>query len=91
MRAKSVVHKYLEGHNETVEIIKFNFDGKLMASAGMNNKVRIWNTENDFELKCVLEDGPGDDLNFLEWHPKGNVMIMGGKDYLVWMFNGQNG
>lgn len=57
----------------------------------MNNKLRIWNVEKDFELKHTIEDGPEDDLNFVEWHPKGNVLITGGKDYLIWMFNGANG
>ena len=88
MKFKSVLHKSLPGHTETVEFIKFNHDGKLMATAGMNNQIRIWNTEADFTLKCALEDGPSEDLNFLEWHPKGNVLITGGKDLLIWMFNG---
>ena len=78
------------GHTETVEFIKFNFDGKLMITGGMNNQLRVWNAET-FELKYALEDGPTEDLNFLEWHPKGNVFITGGKDLLIWMFNGVNG
>jgi WD40 repeat protein len=36
-------------------------------------------------------DGPTEDLNFLEWHPKGNVMITGGADYMIWLLNGENG
>lgn len=54
--------------------------------------MRIWNAENNsFDLKYALADGPTEDLNFLEWHPKGNVFITGGKDYLIWLFNGANG
>ena len=87
---KSVHHKHLPGHTETVEFIKFNHDGKYFATAGMNNQIRVWNTDS-FDLKCALEDGPSEDLNFLEWHSKGNVLMTGGKDKLVWMFNGQNG
>ena len=56
----------------------------------MNNAIRVWSVEKDFELKTTLE-GPSDDLNFLEWHPKGNVLLTGGKDYMVWMFNGVSG
>jgi ribosome assembly protein SQT1 len=87
-----VVQKQLPGHTETVEFIKFNYDGKLMATGGMNNKIRVWNTASeDFEIKCTLDDGPSDDMNFLEWHPKGNVLITGGKDFMVWLLNGANG
>lgn len=88
MKVKSEFYKHLPGHTETVEFIKFNYDGKLLATGGMNNQIRIWNVENDLELKYTLEDGPSDDLNFLEWHPKGNVLITGGKDKMIWMFNG---
>ena len=48
MKFKTQFHKHLPGHTETVEFIKFNHDGKLMATAGMNNQIRVWNTENDF-------------------------------------------
>ena len=84
--------KELAGHTETVEFAKFNFDGKFMISGGMNNQLRIWGTEtNEFELLYTVTDGPTEDLNFLEWHPKGNVFITGGKDYLIWLYNGSNG
>ena len=36
-RYKSVMHKHLPGHTETVEFLKFNHDGKLLATGGMNN------------------------------------------------------
>lgn len=88
---RTVIHKMLPGHTETVEFAKFNHDGKLLVTGGMNNQLRIWDVDSDFTLRSTLEDGPSEDLNFLEWHPKGNVIMCGGKDFLVWMFNGQNG
>lgn len=44
-------------------------------------------------LRCVLDEGPDpkDDLNFVSWHPKGNVLLTGGKDNLIWLMNGTNG
>lgn len=91
MQYSSVLVKSLPGHTETVEFAKFNRDGKLLVTGGMNNVLRVWDAENDFNLKCTLEGGSTDDLLFLEWHPKGNVILTGGKDYMIWMFNGVNG
>lgn len=83
--------KELGGHTETVEYAKFNHDGKLLVTGGMNNALRIWDTEKGCTLKCTIENGPTEDLNFVEWHPKGNVILAGGKDFNLWLFNGQNG
>jgi WD40 repeat protein len=30
-------------------------------------------------------------LLFVEWHPKGNAIICGGKDYMIWLMNGATG
>ena len=92
----------LEGHTETVEFIKFNFDGKLCVTGGFNNVLRVWQVEpNDSPMtqnhklvkKCELKNGPSeeDDLNFVEWHPKGNAILCGGKDYMLWVMNGATG
>jgi WD40 repeat protein len=47
----------------------------------------------EFTLKCKLENGPSetDDINFVEWHPKGNAILCGGKDYMLWLINGSTG
>ena len=40
-----------------------------------------------------VDEGPDvkDDMNFIQWHSKGNVFITGGKDNLIWLLNGLNG
>ena len=90
----------LEGHTETVEFIKFNFDGKLCVTGGMNNVLRVWQVEENkdpltdnykLKLKTKLENGPGTDLNFVEWHPKGNAVLCGGKDFMLYLLNGATG
>jgi WD40 repeat protein len=57
----------------------------------MSNYPRIWDTKNNFELKQTLDGGSSEDLNFARWHPKGNIVIYGGKDKNIWMFNAING
>ena len=92
----------LEGHTETVEFVKFNHDGKYCVTGGMNNVLRIWQLNEEakddssacsFTLKQKLENGPSesDDILFVEWHPKGNALICGGKDYSIWLMNALSG
>ena len=47
--------KHLEGHTESVEFCKFSFDGKLLVTGGMNNHLRVWQTDKEFALKCTLD------------------------------------
>ena len=83
----------LTGHTESVEFIKFNFDGKYCVTGGMNNVLQVWNTSPDgmFTLKLKIENGPSEDINFVEWHPKGNAILCGGKDFMLYLFNGVTG
>lgn len=97
-----VVTGELEGHTETIEFIKFNHDAKLCVTGGMNNVLRVWSVEsnpdpmrNDYKLKLKtkLENGPAekDDILFVEWHPKGNAILCGGADYMLYLLNGATG
>jgi WD40 repeat protein len=81
----------LEGHTETVEFLEYNMDGKYLCTAGMNNKLRVWDVEKNYSLKCTIEETPEEDINFIKWHPKGNVVLCGARDFSLWMFNGING
>ena len=47
--------------------------------------VQVWATE-DGKLKHTLE-GPSDDLEWMQWHPKGNVVACGGADTTVWIYD----
>jgi WD40 repeat protein len=74
----------LSGHTDTVEHVKFSFDGKLLATGGLDGTVRIWKVE-DASLLHVLE-GPTE-VTWIDWHPKGDVLIAGSADGTVWMWN----
>ena len=54
--------------------------------------MRVWDSST-FTLKFSIDEGPDTqhDMNFVSWHPKGNVFLTGGKDNLIWMLNGMNG
>ena len=78
----------LTGHTDTVSTVGFNFDGTLALTGAYDGTVRVWSVETG-ELKIVLE-GP-EDVEFAEWHSKGNAIIAGSKDGTVWMWLTQTG
>ncbi len=49
------------GHTDSVTCARFNKDGKLVATAGLDACVKIWNTENGELLKTL--EGPGEGLD----------------------------
>eukprot|EP00331_Platyophrya_macrostoma_P021920 CAMPEP_0176437076 /NCGR_PEP_ID=MMETSP0127-20121128/18391_1 /TAXON_ID=938130 /ORGANISM="Platyophrya macrostoma, Strain WH" /LENGTH=363 /DNA_ID=CAMNT_0017820603 /DNA_START=142 /DNA_END=1233 /DNA_ORIENTATION=+ len=77
------------GHNDTVDKLGFNFDGKLLATAALDGEIIVW----DYLLgqKKFNLDGPTSDISFLEWHNKGNVIVAGSTDNSIWLWNGNNG
>jgi len=46
-----------------------------------------------FTLKAKLESGPAetDDILICGWHPKGNAVLCGGKDFTIYLMNGATG
>ena len=51
--------------------------------------VKIWESSTG-SLTGTLE-GPGDAIDWLQWHPKGNVLLAGSEDFSAWMWNAETG
>lgn len=75
-------------HTDTVTSVGFNFDGKLALTGSYDGTVKIWNVDTS-ELVVVL-DGP-EDIEWAEWHKKGNAVIAGSTDGTIWMWLTHNG
>ncbi|KAI8901623.1 quinon protein alcohol dehydrogenase-like superfamily [Globomyces pollinis-pini] len=74
-------------HTDSVSAIAFNHDGTFVASAGLDGKLFIFNLQG--ELQNTLE-GPTE-ISWVNWHPRGNVIIAGGEDGTVWMWSVPSG
>lgn len=80
---------WLRGHADSVILASYSGDGELLATAGMDGAVKIWKHPG-YELLNTL-DGPGEAIEWVDWHPKGNIVLAGSADFTSWMWNAQTG
>ena len=78
----------LTGHTDTVTAVGFNFNGTLALTGGYDGAVKIWQVATG-ELLQTLE-GP-EDVEWAQWHSKGNAVIAGSRDGTIWMWLTHNG
>lgn len=81
------VHE-LGGHSDSVTTVGFNFDGTLALTGAYDGTIRVWSVDTG-ELQIILE-GP-EDIEWAEWHSKGNAIIAGSKDGTAWMWLAHSG
>ena len=85
----SVSSAALRGHTDTVSDMRFNHDGSLLATAGLDGRAMIWNASDGSPARTL--EGPGGGLEWVRWHPKGNVLLAGSEDFTAWMWNAADG
>lgn len=56
---------------------------------GHAGHVRIWDVASGTCLHTL--EGPAQGIEWLCWHPQGNIVIAGSEDFTTWMWNAQNG
>uniref|UniRef100_A0A7R9VPV1 Anaphase-promoting complex subunit 4 WD40 domain-containing protein n=1 Tax=Chlamydomonas euryale TaxID=1486919 RepID=A0A7R9VPV1_9CHLO len=79
----------LPGHTDSVASVAFNTAGTLLATAGMEGIVKVWNTADGSLMRSL--DGPGGSVDWVRWHPKGDVVLAGSEDFTMWMWLAQSG
>lgn len=80
----------LTGHTDSVVAVGFSADGEMVATGGMDGKVRVWRKHDrpdalpQWAFLTSLE-GP-DEVVWIDWHPKGTILLAGGSDGTLWMW-----
>jgi len=83
--AKSVK---LEGHTDSVTCCGFSGSGLIAATGSYDGTVKLWDV-GTAKLSRTL-DGPGD-VEWLAWHPFGDVVLCGANDGTCWMWLATSG
>lgn len=80
----SVSSCHLTGHQDSVCSIAFSYTGEYLATADMNGVIKVWKSSNGQLLKTL--QGP-EDLEWIRWHSKSNVLLASGNDYTIWSWS----
>lgn len=75
----------LKGHTEWVEGLAFSPDGQLLASAGADRSIRVWNLAELKEIRRL--QGHRDEVWRVSFLPDGKRLVSGGKGGSVRLWN----
>ncbi|HEX8737216.1 MAG TPA: caspase family protein [Pyrinomonadaceae bacterium] len=77
------------GHTSLVNTVAFSRDGKMMASGGGDNTVRLWNVETGWQIKSL--EGHTNYILALAFSPDGKTLASGGFDASIRLWDVQTG
>ncbi|KAJ1454298.1 WD40-repeat-containing domain protein [Pelagophyceae sp. CCMP2097] len=78
----------LDGHTDSVTCVGFSHDGQLAATGSYDGRVQIWVSATGARERLL--EGPSD-VEWLQWHPKGDVLLAGAQDGTCWMWLARSG
>src|SRR5215467_2406979 len=66
---KGSLKQTMTGHDESVRSVAFSADGKTVASGGLGNAVKLWDTQTGWLKRTLTETGPP-----IAFSPKGDIL-----------------
>lgn len=76
----------LSGHTDSINRVAFSADGTLLATAGLDGLVNVWNPEDGKLITTI--SGPAS-IEWIQFHPSLPALLVGDKAGMTWMFNAQ--
>ncbi|EGJ32189.1 MULTISPECIES: hypothetical protein [Moorena] len=73
------------GHNNQLTSIKFSPDGKLLASASLDSRIKLWDVTTGKELQTLI--GHRHWVNSVSFSPDGKLLASAGSDNTVKLWN----
>lgn len=74
----------LDQHEDSVSAVRFSHDGSLVATGAMDGRINVYNV--DKRERCASLEGPNE-IVWIDWHPRGNVLVAGTDDGSLWMWS----
>ena len=80
-------HNRLEGHDGVIRSVRFNPDGKIIASASRDHTIKLWHLDGTIMQTLV---GHNDEVTSIAWSPDGKMIASASRDRTIklWRLDG---
>ncbi len=91
VRPPACLLKILEGHSGFVWSVTFSPDGKLVASGGSDQTIRLWDVTDGQIVRMLELRGFMNSANAVAFSPDGERIAVGGNDGQIWVWRVADG
>lgn len=79
----------IKGHGKGVTSVVFSRDGKLLASSGTDNTIKIWEVASKHELRTLV--GHTANVESMDFSPDGRLLASAGEDGSTFLWDANTG